>query len=218
MIYGKIDYLNLLPFHIFMKKRLRHSAQKMAWSHHAGSPAAMNRLFAQKRIDAAVVSSIISRRLPCSDFGIIADKKVMSVLLVPGPHRPDSDSATSNALAKALGLSGRVIIGDKALRYYLEGHKDTIDMAGAWHDATGLPFVFGRLCCSHKGRHCTKAVRRLSRDFFRHPPKIPRYLLIQAADKRGMAPEQITTYLKYIYYRIGWREKKALKKFFMLTT
>jgi len=213
MVFGKIEYLNLLPFHLFLKRYLRHSIEKKAWQKRGSVPAEINRAFRARRIDAAVISSIKSRGCRCTDFGIVADGEVQSVLLLPGASRQDRESDTSNMLAKVLGLEGEVIIGDKALRFYLERPGEGIDLAAAWKAREGLPFVFARLC-AHP-RHIRR-LDRITKAFFARPQKIPHRILLQQAERRGIGVDPLKTYLEKIHYRMGWREKRALKRFLRL--
>ena len=79
-------------------------------------------------------------------MGIVAKKEVLSVLSLPAKvSKNDADSATSNLLSRILGMKGEVLIGDKALRYFYSGGECT-DLGKAWHEKTGLPFVFALLC------------------------------------------------------------------------
>ncbi|WP_300368347.1 MqnA/MqnD/SBP family protein [Hydrogenimonas sp.] len=213
MIFGKIEYLNLLPFHLFLKRHLRHSAEKKAWQKRGSVPADINRAFRARRIDAAVISSIKSRGCRCTDFGIVANGEVQSVLLLPGDPKMDRASDTSNALAKVLGFRGEVIIGDRALRYFLEHPGEGIDLAAAWKARESLPFVFARLC-AHPGY--IRRINRLTARFFAHPQKIPYRILKEQAKRRGIEVHQLQDYLDRIHYRIGWREKRALQRFFRL--
>jgi len=215
MIFGKIEYLNLLPFHLFLKRYLRSGVEKKAWLKRGSVPSRINRAFRSGRIDAAVISSVKSRGCRCSDFGIAADGEVQSVLLLPGEGRADRESDTSNALAKVLGLEGEVLIGDKALRYQLDHPGEGVDLAAAWKAKEGLPFVFARLC-AHP-RHIRR-IRRLTRLFFAKPTKIPYRILKEEARKRGITPAQLQSYLEKIHYRLGWREKRALKRFLRQST
>lgn len=210
MIFGKIAYLNLLPFHMYLKRTLRHSTEKKAWLMRGAVPSQINRDFEAGRVDAAVISSVKSQGRLCADFGIVADGEVMSVLLLPGETKRDADSDTSNALASILGLEGEVMIGDKALRYRLEHPGEGIDLAQAWKEKTGLPFVFARLCAHPKH---IKRIRRLSARFFIFPPKVPYSLLKKEAAAHGLTVSQLKHYLGKIHYRLGWREKRALRLF-----
>jgi len=208
MIFGKIDFINLLPFHVFLKKNLRTSPQRTALHKRKGVPSQLNRMLASGRIDAAVISSVKSFGRSCTDMGIVADGEVQSVFVIPGKAQNDSQSDTSNALAKVLGIQGEVMIGDKALKRYLDG-VEAIDLATEWKRRHHLPFVFARLCYCKDGKH----YRNLSRRFLKTKVNIPYYILKQKSAATGVAPEDIKAYLKLIGYRIGRKEKLALKRF-----
>ncbi|WP_457596888.1 MqnA/MqnD/SBP family protein [Hydrogenimonas sp.] len=209
MVFGKIEYLNLLPFHQFLKRYFRHGAEKAAWRKKGGHPAAVNEALRRGRIDAAVISSVASRRWRCADMGIVADGAVWSVLALPGENRPDEESATSNALAGVLGIEGRLLIGDKALRHYFE-KGEGIDLAAEWKARTGLPFVFARLC--GRGRHARR-IGRIGRLFLKAPVQVPYRDRARAAEKLGITVSQLDSYLARIGYRLGWRERRALARF-----
>ena len=212
MIFGSISYLNLLPFQVYMKRRFGATQFQQMLRWRRAVPSTINRDFARGRIDAAFISSIASRGKRCTDLGIVADGPVYSVLLLPGDPASDRESASSNALAGILRLRGRVSIGDKALVHYLSGGEG-IDLAEAWKERTGLPFVFARLCHNRQG----KKIRRIARTFERGPKRIPRYILEREARRRGITPAQLRWYLEHIGYRMGWREKKALRLFLKRT-
>ncbi|HHD74230.1 MAG TPA: menaquinone via futalosine step 1, partial [Nitratifractor sp.] len=61
MIFGSISYINLFPFSIFLKKALQRTQEKQIIQYHQGVPSKINRLFKQRSIDAAFISSIESR-------------------------------------------------------------------------------------------------------------------------------------------------------------
>jgi len=214
MIFGKIEYLNLLPFHIFLKRYLRNSSEKKAWTLKGSVPSKINRAFEAKRVDVAVISSIKSKRYRCSDFGIIANGEVQSVLLIPGEFKLDSESDTSNQLANVLQLKGKIIIGDKALRFWVKDPNGAIDLANVWKEKEGLPFVFARLCAHppYKNR-----IEKMTKTFFKSPPKVPYRILQKEARKHKITSKQLQNYLDKIYYQLKWREKKALKRFFRLS-
>lgn len=214
MIFGKIEYLNLLPFHVFMKRYVRSSQQRQSLHYKRGVPAQINKAFKTRRVDAAFISSIASRRCKCLDLGIISRKEVKSVLLIPGQDKADTASATSNVLAKVLGLEGRVIIGDKALRHYLKEVEDeSVDLAKLWYERQGLPFVFARLCYHGK----SKQYQILANRFIRTSPKIPQYILADSAQKTGVSKQEILNYLKLIDYRLDPYAKLSLKRFLHLS-
>ena len=211
MIFGKIEYLNLLPFHTFMKRYLRASSEKKAWIKCGGVPATLNRRMRLGRIDAAVVSSIVSPAFYCVDLGIVADGAVWSVLVHPGESRKDAASDTSNALAGLLGLEGEVIIGDRALRRYFEEEEGLIDLGERWKARTGLPFVYARLCA--RSRKEWRRLKKIEKRFDARRVKIPWRILKNEAENIGITPRQAKAYLQRINYRLRWREDRALKQF-----
>lgn len=212
MVFGKIDYINMLPFHVFIKRSPLPARFKRLLAKHKDYPANVNRKFLEGRVDAAFISSIRSRYRRCFDVGIVADKAVWSVIAVQGGAGADFESESSNMLAKVLGVEGQVLIGDKALKYYLQHKERCIDLAGEWDRRYGLPFVFARFCANRDDAFYGK----LANAFAKSRVKIPRYILSQYAESRGIAPRDITAYLKKIHYKIGGREKLALKKYLCL--
>ncbi|MBR8462285.1 menaquinone via futalosine step 1 [Campylobacter sp. faydin G-105] len=213
MLFGKIDYLNLLPFHIFLKRSALLSYVKKSIEHNKGVPSHLNKMLLKNRIDAAVISSVESRHKIYKklDFGIVAKGDVKSVLVRKSSEvKLDSASATSNMLSKILGLKGEVIIGDRALKAYVdEGSDKFYDMGQLWHKRTNLPFVFARFCY----RKNAKIYKKLSHSFLRQNVKIPSYILNEYAKTRDISPNNIKWYLKFISYKIRTKEKKALFMF-----
>jgi len=251
MIFGKIEYLNLLPFHVFMKRYARSSQQRHILNYKRGVPSAINKSFKTRRIDAAFISSISSKNCKCTNLGILARKEVKSVLLIPGKHKNDTESAississknckctnlgilarkevksvllipgkhnndtesaTSNVLARVLKQEGKVIIGDKALKYFLDSDNNAIDLAKLWYQEHKLPFVFARLCYHGK----TKYYHRLSKKFLASPQKIPFYLLQKASSSTGIKASDILDYLQLIEYKIDSPAELSLKRFLHL--
>ena len=211
MIIGKIDYINLLPFYIFLKRELKKSSEKAALNYYKGVPSHINHLFIKGKVEAAVVSSIISAKYRCSDFGIVANKKVLSVIICPGEDKKDSDSNTSNLLAQILGLQGEVLIGDKALCYPKK--EECKDLANEWYKRYHLPFVFARFCYK---KH-SKQYEQLAKKFLQTPIKIPHYILQRYIKRSKLSRKEILHYLKLIHYKIGTREKRSLRLFLHLS-
>jgi chorismate dehydratase len=180
----------------------------MSFNYKRAVPSQINKALKRKEINAAFISSIESKKCKCTNLGIIADKKVYSVLLLSGDNEIDPASATSNQLTKVLDLQGKVLIGDAALKYYLDGGEG-IDLAEAWYEKTGLPFVFARLCYN---KH-DNTVKKIAKRFSRTKVKIPQYILKKEAKKRGITPRQLTWYLKHIYYEMDAKAKRSLKLF-----
>lgn len=208
MLFGSISYLNLLPFQLFLKKHIRSNAAKMSFRYKRAVPSQINASLKRGEVNAAFISSVESRNCRCTDLGIIAERNVYSVLVLPGEEETDPASATSNRLAKLLELKGKVLIGDAALKHYLEGGEG-IDLAEAWYEKTGLPFVFARLCYNRHGG----VVNKLAKEFAKARVNIPQYILKKEAEKRGIAPLELLWYLDHIHYTMDWRAKRSLKKF-----
>jgi len=210
MVFGKIEYLNLLPFHVFMKRFTKSTQQSMSMHYHRGVPAQVNKKFASRRVDAAYISSIGAKKFQHVNLGIIAKKEVQSVLVIPNKqNKKDSESASSNVLANILDIKGEVLIGDKALRYYLSGAKH-VDLAELWNKKYNLPFVFA-LLCFHKDK---KLYKQIERNFLKRPIKIPNYLLTQAAKKTNIKEKDILKYLSYISYNLDKKAQLGLKAFY----
>ncbi len=207
MIFGSISYLNLLPFQLFLKKSLP-TQTKQALNFRRNVPSQINRAFHKRKVNAGFISSVTSSKCRCTNLGIIANGAVRSVFLLEGEEEIDMDSASSNVLAKVLKLKGRVLIGDKALRYYLEGNS-AIDLAQRWKEQTGLPFVFARLCYNGYGNR----VERLSKEFTRQKTKIPQTTLNKEAKAKGVTPKELLWYLEHIEYKMDYKAKKSLKLF-----
>ena len=210
MIFGKIEYLNLLPFHVFMKRFTKSSQQSMSMHYYRDVPAKTNKKFISKKVDAAFISSIRAKRQKHVNLGIIARKEVLSVLVVPSENDvKDKESETSNGLAKILNVQGKVLIGDKALRYYLQ-EKPHTDLAKIWNEKHNLPFVFA-LLCYHKDKALYK---KIEKNFLKRRVKIPRYILDEASKRTNVAHNDILSYLKHISYDLDKKAKKGLDKFY----
>lgn len=210
MIFGKIEYLNLLPFHIFMKRFTKNTQQSMSMHYKRSVPAKINKEFLSRRIDAAFISSISATKSKHVNLGIIAKEEVLSVLVIPSTNDvSDAESATSNVLVKILNIKGEVLIGDKALKYYLSG-KPCVDLAKEWNKKYNLPFVFA-LLCFHKDKKLYKSIEK---NFLKQKVKIPQYILKQASYRTDIDAKDILHYLKYISYELNPKAKKGLTKFY----
>ncbi len=212
MIFGKIEYLNLLPFHVFMK-RFTSSMQESGSMHYKrGVPAQINKKFLSRKVDAAFISSISAQKYSHVNLGIVAKKEVKSVLVIPSnKNKKDAESASSNVLARILDLQGEVLIGDKALRYYLSD-KPCIDLAEVWNQQYKTSFVFA-LLCYHKDK---KVYKKIEKQFLKRKVKIPRYILAQASKRTSVSEADILKYLESISYNIDAKAKLGLKKFYAL--
>jgi len=210
MVFGKIEYINLLPFHVFMKRFTKGSSAKMSMEYQKGVPSKINSAFHSRRVDAAFISSISARKSHYVGLGIIAKKEVKSVLVIPNKDTlQDVESASSNILANVLHLQGEVIIGDKALRYALANEEYT-DLAKEWHTRYQLPFVFA-LLCFHKDK---KIYKKIEKEFLKSPIKIPRYLLQSTSKRTNIKECDILEYLQLISYELDYKAKLGLKLFY----
>ncbi len=209
MLFGSIDYLNLLPFQVFMKKNSQYHANI---SKSKSVPSVVNSAFHKRRVNAAFISSVTSKRCKCTDVGIVGIGNVYSVLLVKGETKSDKASQTSNQLAKVMGLDGEVMIGDRALSYYLAGN-EAIDLSAEWFNRTKLPFVFARLCYHQH----TIYIKNIATKFAHTKVFIPQYILKAEAEKRDISPRDARWYLEHIHYKLDYKAKKSLKIFLKST-
>ena len=219
MRFGKIDYLNLLPFEVFIKKYPKPSQFQLFYNKKKSYPAHLNQEFLFGRIDAGFISSITALRATKEKFwifnlGIIARKRVISVICLPQEKGEDYQSATSNALSKVLGLQGRVLIGDRALLEVLkqekDGNKSYIDMGEEWVKKEHLPFVFGRLCIRKNCGFYTKMVEAFSKTAI----KIPYYILKYTASKNGVTHQEILNYLQVLSYKVDYKAQLGAQRFY----
>ena len=214
LIFAKIDFINLLPFYVFTKKNIQSSQIKAIINYKKSYPSKINKDFKNKRVDGAFISSIKSKNQKTTNIGIVAKDEVLSVLCILGNYKKDTQSDTSNILAKVLKCDGEIIIGDKALTYYYSTNdKKFIDLAKLWNEKYNLPFVFAQLCFTKNG----KQIQKIADSFIQKKVKIPQYILKQYAKRAGISTSQILDYLDKISYNIGHKEKKSLKKFFKLS-
>ncbi|PAF44413.1 MqnA/MqnD/SBP family protein [Helicobacter sp. 11S02596-1] len=213
MRFGKIEYINLLPFDVFIKAYPLHSGFKKFLQLKKSYPSRLNKDFLFRRIDAGFISSIAgyhaARKHKATDSAIIAKGSVWSVIIIPNPQAEDYQSATSNALCKVLGLSGEVLIGDRALAYRYKGGEH-LDMGKIWYEKKHLPFVFGRFCFNAYGDF----YHRISKEFNQKKIKIPHFILMAYAQKTQIPKSYILEYLKHIYYKIGPKERLGLERFY----
>ena len=218
MRFGKIAYLNLLPFDVFIKKYPTPCYFKTFLGLRQSYPARLNKDFLRKRIDAGFISSIAgyeSMRLnKATNAGIIARGAVWSVIAIhkgQEGQKDDYQSASSNALAKVLDVKGEILIGDRALAYKLSHNESSYtDLGQKWWETHHLGFSFGRLCFNKNAKFYTQ----MAQSFVNKRIKIPHYILQQAAVESHIAKKDIMAYLEHIHYKIGKKEKLALNRFY----
>ncbi|MDR1554546.1 MAG: menaquinone via futalosine step 1 [Campylobacteraceae bacterium] len=211
MTFGKIDYINLLPFHIFLKKQPLCNSFKQSIACKKSYPSKLNEKLKKRQIDAAFVSSIASAQkgLKTINAGIVATKEVQSVLVKAGSYKQDPHSATSNLLAKILKVEGEVVIGDRALKFYLENPQNYTDLAKLWHEKYNLPFVFARLSVNRY----YDFYKRIGEKFANQKIFIPSYILNNYEEERGIKAKDIKTYLKNLSYKVDAKANYGLKTF-----
>ena len=98
MIFAKIDFINLLPFHVYIKKNITSNQIKSIIQYKKSYPADINKKFKSRKVDSAFISSIASRNEKRLNLGIVAKKDVQSVILIPGESQDDFQSETSGHL------------------------------------------------------------------------------------------------------------------------
>lgn len=208
---GKIDYLNLLPFDVFLKQSSLSAQTKAIVAYKKSYPAKLNRDFLFLRIDMGFLSSIMGYGYPklATQVGIVSYGEVWSVLALPKESKLDYQSASSNALIRVLGMNGEVLIGDRALAYKLSG-RECIDLGKVWWEKKSLPFVFGLFCSFSKN----PSFERILSAFAKKKIKIPYYILKNASQKSHIAPKDILNYLGKISYRVGHKEQQGLRQFY----
>jgi len=213
MIFAKIDFINLLPFDVFIKRNIKSTQIKQIINYKKSYPSKINTQFLNRKIDCAFISSIASRNKKTLPLGIVAKNEVLSVLVLPKKTKDDYQSQTSNALAKVLNINGEIIIGDKALKYYYENDINTFkDLATIWKEKYNLPFVFAILSYNKHENYLNSIVKK----FDKSNTKIPMYILNKYSTSTNISQKQIKNYLSKITYTIGYKEKRSLKLFFKL--
>ncbi|MBZ7986967.1 MqnA/MqnD/SBP family protein [Campylobacter canadensis] len=218
MIFAKMDYLNNIPLNYFLKSSSLPSYVKKTLDYKKDVPAKLNKALERRKIDAAIISSIKSshKKYKNLNIGICANKKVLSVLVDTKEQSSlDIESATSNALAKVLKQKGKVIMGDKALKYYLdsENKEHLVDLCQEWYKKTSLPFMFARFSytkCNKKTLSLLKLFIKKN-TFKNQRVKIPNYILDYYSKSRKIHKKDIKKYLELIYYKIGKKELKAFR-------
>ena len=207
LILANIEYINLLPFKLFIKKHYPSLYKRM--THHKGTPKAINKKFKNRQISSAFISSIKSKRNQKITMGISAKGKVQSVLVLEGKDKADKHSDTSNMLAKTLNIKGEVIIGDKALQVYLKKEKPFIDLGEHWFNRYKLPFVFATFSINtHK-----KLYNKIQKEFLNQKVKIPFFISKKIYLEKNITRVELLEYLSIIYYHIGYKERMSLKIF-----
>jgi len=211
MILANIDYLNLLFFKLFIKKNYPSLYPKMMY--HKSYPSKINSKFKKRQISGAFISSIKAQKQKNIIMGICANKEVRSVLSLKGDNKKDIESNTSNILAQILDINGEVVIGDKALKIYIENKKIFIDLAEAWYSKYKKPFVFAVFSInSHQ-----KSYKKMQQKFLKQNTKIPFYIYENICKLHDISRKDLFEYLNIIYFKINQKEIKSLRLFWKLS-
>lgn len=229
---GIVEYINALPFHLPYKL----GELKTKHTFEYAIPSTLNSFLRAGKLEAALTSCAEYFDGPYSlvpGFCIGARKEILSVNLyirerVDGARiGVTHHSATSIALLKVLcrhywkaepkfvplkdeeEYDGMLIIGDDALKQMtIPGYK-TIDLAAAWHEETGLPFVFAVIAARNgngfSGEEFEAALRWSEAN---------RSRLVEAAHMQSGLPKHlINRYYDVCNYRLGERELEGLNLF-----
>lgn len=181
------------------------------------------------------------------DFGIVASNRVLSVNLYTQHHLSSlngmrvgltTQSATSISLLKVLchhhwkikpcfeplkgpfsSYAAILLIGDEALENQTISGFQTIDLAEAWYEMTGLPFVFALFALQPEIKLETlepfkKELNSALQWSESHPAEIQQ----EAIKRCHMAPPLVDLYFSLLRYRLGQEERKGLELFRILRT
>jgi chorismate dehydratase len=123
------------------------------------------------------------------------------------PMEPDRDAMLRRCDAALL-------IGDAALRARREG-LHVMDLAAAWHDLTGLPFVFAVWAAAGEGAagraaSVLEAALRLGESHLEEAAA-------RATEATGLPEDEIVDYLsRNVHFRMGPAERESLERFHAL--
>lgn len=229
---GMLAYINALPFHL--PYRLGELKTKKHFTY--AIPSSLNSQLRAGKLDMALTSCAEYfdgdyHLLP--DFCISAHKEILSVnLYIRGSIDKariglTHHSATSVSLLHVLckhfwkvephfvplveeeTFDGFLLIGDEALKQMTIPSYQTIDLAAAWYEATGLPFVFavmaarGDVACE---MHEFEAALKWS--------EANRERLVEVAQTQCPLPKAlINRYYDTCHYRLGEKELEGLQLF-----
>ena len=228
LLLGAAPYSNSAP----LVERLSEADPRARWV--AAPPSRLAAALAEGRLDAALVPVAHLFRFPeleiAAPVGVAADGPVRSVLLrfrrSPARTRRvrrDPASATSNALAALLlgrevrmvdspAADAEVVIGDRAL-FPRRPAVATVDLAAAWRERTGLPFVFA-VWAVRRDFPEKERVARLVGEARRLGEERLEKIAARFARERGGSAAFWYDYLRRsVHYRLGPRDLAGLRRF-----
>jgi len=174
---------------------------------------------------------------PFSPFCIAAKKRVLSVNLYHKQpikeyhHKPiaiTTQSATSSMLLKILCkqlwqitplfepighkmADAFLLIGDQALQQQSIPGYQTTDLATAWYELTGLPFVFARFF-KRKGACSLVFERIIEKSYLTGKKSIPQWSLT-ASKQINLPVHFVNCYYKNLIFEMGQDEERGLNLF-----
>ncbi|MEZ5314812.1 MAG: menaquinone biosynthesis protein [Chlamydiales bacterium] len=229
---GIVSYINALPFYLPFKLGVLKTTHTFEY----GIPTILNDYLRTEKIEAALTSSIEylqgSYQL-APDLCIATYQESLSVnLYLRGKLEGGSiglthQSATSVILLKILcrhfwnvtpqffplikgkSYDGILMIGDDALKRLTIPHHKTIDLATAWYQMTGLPFVFAVIAIRKGVLFDSKELRQAL-----EWSKIHRQHLVEVAYHQTQLPKLlINHYYDSFHYQLKERELEGLDLF-----
>ena len=236
---GCVSYINALPLHLPFQLGHIHTCAQFTYA----IPSVLNRMLSEEKLDVALSSSVEYldknyRLLP--HLGIVGLNQVLSVNLYTRTSVDRLDgariglthhSATSISLLKVLCrhfwkvspkweneplsiYDAFLLIGNEALKQDHVPGFQTIDLAAAWYEMTGLPFVFAVFSARKdidNGR-LDRLQQQLNSALTwseAHPQEIEHAALIQCE----LSLERIRAYYASLSYRLGPQEIESLELF-----
>ncbi len=230
---GIIDYINVLP----LTYALEHGKVPFEGEITKAVPTKLNSMLAEGKLDAGFISSIeyAKRDYILLPFSISCDREVLSVLLLS--HVPvnriktvsvTKDSATSVVLLKILlkhafslsvSYSGRgdaeLVIGDKALKAFVEPHDYLLDLGKAWCEFSKEKMVFA-VFSARKDVEVSSltSLEDSLKASFEWGKRNMKEIITYAAKKTGLEKPFIKRYYNCLSFSFGPEERRGLKKFY----
>ena len=229
---GIVKYINALPFRFPMQIGELQTEHTFAYD----IPSRLNTQMRERNLDIALTSSSeylsgAYQFLP--GYCIAARQEILSVNLYlkgelnGGKIGLTHHSATSVTLLRVLchhfwkktpyfvplsdreEYDGFLLIGDYALKKMTISGYRTIDLASAWYEATGLPFVFAVIAVRQGVQWDDNIFERALQW-----SEANRTQLIEAAyTQSGLPKSLINRYYDMCYYRLGKKELEGLQTF-----
>ena len=187
--------------------------------HHKSYPSAINDAFFKRKIHSAFISSIRGTKKIKYKLGICSLDEVQSVLVLKSNiNKQDKESETSNILAKILKIKGETIIGDKALKVYIENKQDFTDLSKAWFSKYKLPFVFATFSFNSYQKFYNKMQNKFlqTQNLNQRRTKIPFYICQKLEIEKDVKRNDLLKYLNRIHYKIDHKENTSMRLFWKL--